>query len=257
MTLTSLPATAVIQPDWPAPENIVALTTTRAGGISTKPYDTLNLAEHVGDSVEAVRSNRALLLQHCEGLQSIQWLNQVHGVDVVTAANRGTVTADASFTSTPRLAAAVMTADCLPVLICDNQGQQVAAAHAGWRGLLAGVLENTAACFTASASDLMVWFGPAISQAHFEVGIEVRQAFLSAASRAEVSQVDRAFIPSPQRKNFYFADIYTLAALRLQRLGITQIYGGQLCSYSDPARFYSYRRDGVTGRMASLIYKRF
>ncbi len=253
----TLPKTSYLQPDWPAPENIVALTTTRCGGASTKAFDSFNLALHVDDTEQAVLRNRAYLEQHCEGLTQVQWLEQVHGISVVEAGSPDTPVADGCYTRDAGLACAIMTADCLPLLFCDERGEQVAAAHAGWRGLQAGVIEETVATFVSSPQHLLVWLGPAISQACFEVGAEVRAVFLAAAGTAngDSEATDRAFLPNKDNPGHYFANLYQLARLRLRALGITRIYGGNECTFTDRQRFYSYRRDGLTGRMASLIYK--
>ncbi len=247
---------APITPDWPAPDNIVALTTTRSGGVSSAPFDSFNVAAHVADDLASVEANRQALLNHCQGLNQIQWLNQIHSATVVTAGETVCPDADASMTHQSGLACAVMTADCLPLIICDKRGEQIAAAHAGWRGLAGGVIDNTIAKFTGQKSDLMVWLGPAISQANFEVGDEVRQQFLKAFDDNDQDEVSQAFQASVNRAGHYFADLYQLARLRLKSLGVSNIYGGNLCSFADRQRFYSYRRDGQTGRMVTLIYKR-
>jgi YfiH family protein len=248
-----------IKPDWPAAAHIVALSSCRRGGMSTDGYSSLNLAYHVGDNSQHVAENRARLLRHCPGLDAIQWLDQVHGTQVIAAQTLlpdQPPQADACYTDHYGIACAVMTADCLPVLLCDLDGQQVAAVHAGWRGLLAGILENTVREFNVSAENILVWLGPAISQSHFEVGAEVRQAFLSAAPADQQAITAQAFIPNPQNANHYFADLYQLARLRLQRMAVKRIYGGDYCTYREHERFFSYRRNGETGRMATLIYKR-
>lgn len=235
-------------PDWPAPANVQAGCTTRQGGVSEAPYDSLNLGDHVADSVEAVTANRALLRQHRALPAEPAWLKQVHGIAVADAAAVHDVPeADASFSHSSNVVCAVMTADCLPVLLCDQAGSVVAAAHAGWRGLADGVIEATVMRMGVSASKLMVWLGPAIGPKAFEVGDEVRQQFM-----AFDAQAAKAFRPGEQGR--WLADIYQLARQRLARLGIEQVYGGHYCTYSDAERFYSYRRDGVTGRMASLIW---
>lgn len=241
-----------LPPDWPAPANVCALTTTRAGGVSAAPFATLNLGDHVGDDAAAVATNRKILLDACTGLHAVSWLEQVHGVDVVAADISRVQRADAQFTREPGLACTVMTADCLPVLFCNRQGTQVAAAHAGWRGLCAGVLEAAVATF-ADPTQVLAWLGPAIGPRNFEVGAEVRQCFLDAAVGVASQTVDACFATSPQPKH-YLADMYALARLRLRALGITAVFGGGLCTVADGNRFYSYRRDGVCGRMASLIY---
>ena len=226
--------------------------------MSAAPYAEFNVAKHVGDSEAAVLSNRKKLQKNCAGLEGIQWLSQVHGAEVLRldgAMAENPLEADASYSRQAGVACAVMTADCLPVLFCDRSGTQIAAAHAGWRGLAAGVLENTIRQFEGDRGQILAWFGPAIGPQHFEVGAEVREIFLAAA--AEQSEaVEQAFASNPYRPGYYFANLYQLARLRLQRLGVDAIYGGDFCTYSDASRFFSYRRDGVTGRMVSLIYKR-
>lgn len=233
-------------PDWPAPGNVHACVTTRAGGASTGPWQGLNLATHVGDDPAHVALNRAWLRARLPA--DPLWLEQVHGTDCVVAESaRAGCTADASVSFEPWQICAVLTADCLPVLFCTLDGQQVGAAHAGWRGLLSGVLENTVRAMQAPPDQIMAWFGPAIGAQAFEVGDEVRAAFLAhdtACATAFVAHRDR-----------WLADIYALARLRLQDMGLLSVYGGGLCTVSDAERFYSYRRDGATGRMASLIWR--
>jgi YfiH family protein len=235
-----------IVPDWPAPKNVKALQTTRRGGVSLPPYDSLNLGDHVGDQSLLVARNR----QQFSAVFSSEpvWLKQVHGINVINAAHAECVpTADASFSRQAEAVCVVMTADCLPILLCDQEGAVVAAAHAGWRGLCDGVIEATVASMKVPGEYLMAWLGPAISQAAFEVGDEVRAAFMAHDPQAKL-----AFSPTAEGK--WLADIYWLACQRLQALGISQIYGGSLCTYRDQDRFFSYRRDGVTGRMASFIW---
>lgn len=244
-------ASAFLRPDWPAPANVVALTSTRAGGGSKAPFDTFNLGDHVGDEPAAVARNRQQLVEACPGLAAISWLEQVHGIEVVAAKSGPAQRADAQFTQAPGLGCAVMTADCLPVLFCDRAGTQIAAAHAGWRGLCTGVLEATIAKF-ADPSQVLVWLGPAIGPSNFEVGAEVRDQFI-AATPALAPKIDACFAVTANEGHF-LADIYALARLRLHAAGVTAIYGGGLCTVAAPQYFYSYRRDGVTGRMASLIY---
>lgn len=251
------PSPLLIHPDWPVPAHVAAVCTTRVGGVSVAPFDSLNLGDHVGDDPVAVATNRAALVAACSGLHAISWLQQVHGIEVVAADAAHTVAADAQFSRTQGLGCAVMTADCLPVLFCDRQGTQVAAAHAGWRGLCAGVLEQTVATFPDPAN-VLAWLGPAIGPAAFEVGAEVRDQFLAQPWSTGESVVERAatadcFHPA-SKAGLYLADIYSLARLRLMAAGVTSVYGGELCTVADPSRFYSYRRDGVTGRIASLIY---
>lgn len=232
-------------PQWPVPANVRAWVSTREGGCSNGPFAGLNLGDHVDDDPAAVGRNRALLMEQL-GVRPA-WLQQVHGVEVASA-DAGTVArADASWTCTPGLACAVLTADCLPVLFCDRAGTRVAAAHAGWRGLANGVLERTLAALDVPASEILAWLGPAIGPQAFEVGPEVRDAFVGEQSEAAL-----AFAPSP-RAGHYLADLYALAHLRLARAGVESVYGGGFCTWSDP-RFYSYRRAARTGRFASLIW---
>lgn len=234
-----------IVPDWPAPARVKACITTRAGGVSVAPFDSLNLGTHVGDDPVAVKKNRQRLLSQL-GCKPA-WLQQVHGIDVVEAAPDTLAEADASWTATPGIACTVMTADCLPALFCDRNGTRVAAAHAGWRGLAAGVLEATLDALAVAPEDTLVWLGPAIGPQAFEVGAEVREAFVG-----QHAQAAQAFGESlnPGR---YMADIYELARIRLAARGVAAVYGGGFCTYSDP-RFYSYRRAARTGRFASLIW---
>ena len=232
-------------PDWPAPAGVKACVTTRAGGVSLAPFDSLNLGDHVEDSPEAVLENRRRLT----AAFAIQpaWLRQVHGVVVVEADPGWIAEADGSWTGTPGIACTAMTADCLPALFCNKSGTRVAAAHAGWRGLAAGVLEAAADSLDAAPADVLVWLGPAIGPKAFEVGPEVREAFMQ-----QHPQTAQAFVPSHNPGKF-LADIYQLARLRLAARGITAVYGGGLCTVTDP-RFFSYRRSPRTGRFASLIW---
>ena len=236
----------LITPDWPAPANVKALQTTRLGGVSSAPYESLNLGDHVGDAPLFVARNRMLLntLLPSEPV----WLRQVHGTVVANADIASCLPqADACIARHRDAVCVVMTADCLPVLLCDTQGSVVGAAHAGWKGLAEGVIEATVREMEAAPRDLMAWLGPAISQECFEVGDEVRAAFIVAQPQSA-----QAFIPGLPGK--WFADIYTLARLRLNALGITRIYGGGYCTFSETERFFSYRRDGATGRMGTFIW---
>ena len=242
--MTVLSDTLLI-PDWPAPARVRSCVTTRAGGVSCAPFDTLNLGDHVEDDAQAVAANRRRLTQALECQPA--WLQQVHGVAVVEADPSQVMQADASWSKTAGIASAIMTADCLPALFCNAAGTRVAAAHAGWRGLAAGVLEATAAALAVPSSDVLVWLGPAIGPQAFEVGGEVRDAFVSSHADAHA-----AFKPSHNAERF-MADIYQLARIRLAACGVTAVYGGGACTYSDP-RFYSYRRAPRTGRFASLIW---
>ncbi len=234
-----------IRPDWPAPRRVRACVTTRSGGVSQAPFDGFNLGDHVGDVPERVSANRQDLqrLLGCE----IAWMSQVHSCIAVEADPHGCPTADASWTDQAGIACAVLTADCLPVLFCNLDGTRVAAAHAGWRGLAAGVLEATVAAMAVPGAQLIAWLGPAIGPAVFEVGGEVRDAFTSRHPACS-----DAFIPSHNAGRF-MADIYQLARIRLAACGITAVFGGGFCTVSDP-RFYSYRRAACTGRFASLIW---
>lgn len=232
---------------WPALAHVRTCVTTRAGGLSKAPWDSFNLATHVGDDAAAVAANRELLQQQL-GCQPT-WLQQTHSTRVVQADPQQLADADASWTDQPGIACAVLTADCLPVLLCDRAGTRVAAAHAGWRGLADGILEQTVTAMDTDPAELLVWFGPAIGPQAFEVGEEVMQAFLDHDDYA-----DQAFEPAAREAHF-MADLYQLARLRLKRVGVQHLYGGGLCTNADAARFYSYRRDGEqTGRMASLIW---
>lgn len=246
-------------PHWPGlPDNIGVLSTTRLGGVSPEPYGDgsgagggLNLGNHVGDQPDNVARNRAIL---CAALPSEPvWLSQVHGVavanlDQLPQSLPQAPEADASLSTTPGKVCLIMTADCLPVLFCDAEGKTVAAAHAGWRGLAAGVLQTTVAAMRAAgAGELSAWMGPAIGPEQFEVGEDVRTAF-------QQQGAPDAFRPIAGKPGKYLADIYALARYVLQQAGVQQVHGGEFCTVSDPARFYSYRRDGVTGRQASLIW---
>ncbi|MBU1438354.1 MAG: peptidoglycan editing factor PgeF [Gammaproteobacteria bacterium] len=239
-----------LQPDWPAPASVSALSTTRQGGFSTGVFASLNLGSHVGDDAILVEKNRDLLQQQAAMPGAPAWLNQVHGCDVLDLAKwqGDVVSADAAVSNEAGKVCLVMTADCLPVLFCNVQGTKVAAAHAGWRGLCDGVLEQTLAHFD-NPADVMVWFGPAIGPGQFEVGAEVRAAFL-----AKNAIANQAFVPQGTSK--YLANIYLLARQRLMAAGVSRFYGGDYCTVTSPELFFSYRRDGQTGRMASCIWLR-
>jgi len=243
-----------ITPDWPAPNKVRALQTTRHGGVSAAPYASLNLGDHVGDAPQAVARNRQLLspLLPSEPV----WLKQVHGTAAVNADAAGCLPqADACIATHRGAVCVVMTADCLPVLLCDDSGSVVGAAHAGWRGLCDGVIEATVRAMNVPPQTLMAWLGPAIGPQAFEVGEEVRAAFI-----ARQPQAANAFTPSPQPSpargegDKYLADIYLLARQRLAALGITRSYGGCWCTYTDRENFFSYRRNGATGRMGTFIW---
>lgn len=240
----------LIIPDWPAPRRVKALCSTRLGGFSEAPWDSLNLGAHVGDEPVRVQQNRQSLAAMAGiGSDRIGWLDQVHGTNVVALPAAGVPRADASFTTEPGYACAIMTADCLPVLLCDVSGSRVGAAHAGWRSLCGGVLEALVDSLGGSQAELMAWLGPAIGPARFEVGAEVREAFLHWDSAAA-----GAFSEQGARPGHFMADIYSLARQRLEGCGVSRVYGGNFCTVSEPQRFFSYRRDGQTGRMASLIW---
>ncbi|HQO16105.1 MAG TPA: peptidoglycan editing factor PgeF [Methylotenera sp.] len=244
-----MPKLEFISPNWPAPANVKALQTTRLGGVSVAPFASLNLGAHVNDNPISVAKNRQLLSSYLPS--EPVWVNQVHGVEVIDAAHSTCLqNADASFTTKPNVVCVTMTADCLPVLLCDKAGSVVAAVHAGWRGLCDGVLEAAVSNMPVQASEILAWLGPAIGPNAFEVGGEVRAQFI-----AKDAQAENAF---KAQGNKWLGDIYQIARQRLNQLGVTQIYGGSVnenfCTYTDATRFYSFRRDNVTGRMASLIW---
>ena len=245
-------------PNWPAPAQVRSCITTRQGGESAAPYANNNLALHVGDDSDVVQRNRSALISAAGLPATPQWLEQIHGIRLVEARTDGRVlTADGCFSRALHHPCAVLTADCLPVLLCDRAGTQVAAVHAGWRGLAAGIVREAVTSFSAPTAELLVYLGPAIGPDAFEVGIDVLEAFFdSAVSEEHAAAIAAAFRPCLNRPLHFFADIYALARADLVAAGVpvAAIYGGDLCTYSDPARFYSYRRDGVTGRMASLIW---
>ncbi|AUV03692.1 purine nucleoside phosphorylase YfiH [Phytobacter ursingii] len=240
--------TKLIVPDWPLPPGVVACSSTRIGGVSLPPYDSLNLGAHCGDDLVHVEENRKRMFAAGQLPSKPVWLEQVHGKDVLKLTGEPYVSkrADASYSNTPGTVCAVMTADCLPVLFCNRDGTEVAAAHAGWRGLCAGVLEETVACFADKPENILAWLGPAIGPDAFEVGPEVRDAFMAVEAIA-----DRAFRPAGEK---YYADIYALARQRLTSVGVTQVFGGEHCTFSQKGDFFSYRRDKNTGRMASFIW---
>ena len=247
MTISNDPSWFI--PDWPAPPHVRSLTTLRTGGVSQGAYASFNLGDHVGDDQLAVAANRAKVAAQV-GSEPV-WLRQVHGTRVIDAAefvlSGLPPEADAAFSRHTDVVCAVMTADCLPVLLCDEVGIVVAAAHAGWRGLLDGVLEATIEAMGEPGEKLLAWFGPAIGATAFEVGDEVRSAFVAASAEAA-----SAFKSAPQGK--WLADIYALARQRLAGQGVRRIFGGTCCTVNDAARFFSYRRDGQTGRMATMIW---
>jgi YfiH family protein len=233
--------------NWDAPEHIVALCTTRQGGLSANGFASLNLASHVHDVPELVDANRQRLIRALNLPAQPEWLNQTHSTRVIDLDHETMRDGDAACTSMSGKIAAVLTADCLPVLFCNTAGDEVAAAHAGWRGLANGVLEQTVRTMRSSPGNIMAWLGPAIGPTRFEVGAEVRQAFLDHDIEAE-----SCF--SLNRPGHYLADLYRLARLRLNKAGIDLIWGGEYCTYLQNRQFFSYRREKVTGRQASLIY---
>jgi polyphenol oxidase len=236
-----------LQPDWPAPSNVHAATTLRTGGVSKGEYASLNPATHVGDNTDSVSQNRQIIKTMLDLPSEPIWLNQTHSNRAVKAIATDTPQqADASYTNQPSVVCTVMTADCLPLLVCSLDGSEIAAIHAGWRGLLDGVIDNTINAL--KNRDLLVWLGPAISPVRFEVGNEVRAAYTEKSS-----EYAPAFKQQSQDK--WLANIYQLARINLAAFGINKVYGGNFCTVTDKERFYSYRRDQVTGRMATLIWR--
>jgi YfiH family protein len=239
---------SLIYPDWPAPDTIQSVSTSRQGGVSPTPFDGFNLGLHVGDHAHNVEKNRNHLIEIAQLPESPRWLNQVHGTTVSTASTwQEGDEADAIISNQANQVCAIMTADCLPILLCNQQGNTVAAIHAGWRSLAAGIIEKTLLQFNCPPQEIMVWFGPAIGRTQFEVGIDVYKAFIqhSELAKQAFEQTDATH---------YLADIYLLAKQRLNTQNIHAIFGGAYCTVSEPNRFFSYRRDGITGRMASMIW---
>lgn len=240
--------TKLIVPQWAAPEGVAACSSTRIGGVSQFPYDSLNLGAHCGDNLQHVEENRRRMFA-AGGLPSFPvWLEQVHGTAVLKldGGPYESKRADASYCNVPGTVCAVMTADCLPVLFCNRAGTEIAAAHAGWRGLCEGVVEETVSCFADRPENIMAWLGPAIGPEAFEVGAEVREAFMQKDAQAE-----SAFRPTGEK---YLANIYQLARQRLANAGVGLVFGGDRCTLSEKDDFFSYRRDKTTGRMASFIW---
>lgn len=237
-----------IVPDWPAHPRVRAASTTRAGGVSGAPYASMNPAAHVGDSPAAVRENRARLAAQLRLPATPFWLQQVHGTRVVDAATTAALPeADGAWSTRANVVCAVLTADCLPLLLSDRDGRCVAAAHAGWRGLAAGVIEHAVAALPVKGDALLAWLGPAIGPEAYLVGDEVRAAFM-----ARDAQAADAFAAHPG--GGWHADLYRLARQRLAACGVNAVYGGDHCTFQENERFFSFRRDGVTGRMATLIW---
>lgn len=239
-----------LYPNWQVPNNIKALMTTRTGGMSIAPFDSFNLGNHVGDDPSAVKKNRDLLVEQFDLPHFPVFLNQIHSTRVLELPYSGNdFNADASYSNQPNQVCLVMTADCLPVLFASKNGNEVAAAHAGWRGLCDGILEETVAKFQCPHNDIIAWFGAAIGPTAFQVGQEVVEQFMAWDNQAEL-----AFTIDPNSEGKYLGNLYQLATQRLNKLGITQISGGDRCTYTEKDHFFSYRRDGKTGRMASLIW---
>lgn len=251
----------LFRPDWPLPHGVHAFVTTRRGGHSEGGWSSFNLAQHCGDARDAVNANRELLLERLRAetgvaVPAVQWLSQVHGTRVFHAGHRALPApqADAAYARDTPLAIAVLTADCLPVLFASNDGHEIAVAHAGWRGLLGGVLEATLGSFRAKPGAVSAWLGPAIGPCHFEVGSDVRDAFLSMARREARVATEAAFIAAAQPGK-WFADLYALARIRLHGAGVVSVHGSVQCTVCHNDRFYSYRRQPVTGRFATLILR--
>lgn len=236
--------------NWSAPGNIHALTTTRTGGVSEAPFESFNLGDHVGDSKSAVKTNRTLLVEKFSLPQSPLFLTQTHSTRVIQLPYTGEhIEADAVYTNQPNQVCTVMTADCLPVLFTTKQGNEVAAAHAGWRGLCDGVLEETVKCFQSKSEDILAWFGPAIGPTAFQVGQDVVDQFVAMDTNSQL-----AFQADSNEDGKFLGNLYQIATQRLNRLGITQIFGGDHCTFNEKDTFFSYRRDNQTGRMASVIW---
>lgn len=243
-----VPEVGVFTPDWPLPAGVRAASTTRLGGVSVGAYGGFNLGDHVGDDPHAVAANRVALARALALPSPPPWLTQVHGCTVAGPDDPPGIAADARYADRPGVACAVLTADCLPLLLCSDDGRGVAAVHCGWRGLAAGIVGRAVACFAAAPAALSAWLGPAIGPAAFEVGAEVREAFLSTDSGAT-----DCFVASGGGR--WLADLFGLARRALTAAGVQRVYGGGVCTVADPQRFYSYRRDGGTGRMASLVWR--
>jgi YfiH family protein len=242
-----MPSLECITADWPAPDHVRAFTTTRKCGVSDGSYASFNLASHVGDQLSAVNRNRERLRATFELPAEPCWLKQTHSNDVIDVSRFDRTEADASWAASKGTVCAVLTADCLPVFFSNKNGSRVAIAHAGWRGLLNGVISATFTAMQIRPTDCLVWLGPSIGPDAFEVGGEVLQSF---------SDKNKATLPSFRQKDeeHWFCDMYQLARVELEQLGIKQVFGGGLCTYTDKENFYSFRRDGDTGRMASLIW---
>lgn len=244
-----MPEVGLFCPDWPLPPGVCAASTTRVGGVSVGACGGFNLGGHVGDDPLAVAANRAALVQALALSASPAWLTQVHGSVIAGPDDAPGILADARYADRPGVVCAVLTADCLPLLLCSDDGQEVAAVHCGWRGLAAGIVGYAVARFTAAPCAISAWLGPAIGPAAFEVGTQVRQAFTDADSGAAV-----CFVAGGGGR--WLADLFGLARRALAAAGVRRVHGGGICTVADPQRFYSYRRDGRTGRMASLVWRK-
>lgn len=244
-----------ISPSWDVSDRVVACVSNRTGGMSKPPYHSLNFAKHVGDEDVLVEQNRQLLAAQYDSNLRWQWLQQVHGVETAEITSAGApITADGLLTREAGLVCCVMTADCLPVFFANREGTEVALVHAGWRGLAAGILQNTLAKLITPVEELAVWLGPAIGPCHFEVGLEVKKAFVSSAqSITEKADIADCFSTGKNSKKL-MADLYALATLKLGGLGLHNVHGGDHCTFCEEQNFYSFRRDGVTGRMLNMIY---
>ncbi len=237
-------------PDWPAPPRVRALSTMRCGGASRDPYASLNLGSHVEDEPLAVAKNRRTLSEAAGLPAEPHWLTQVHGTDVLdldSVTDRAQRSADAAVSGLPGTVCAILTADCLPLLLAAGSSARVGAAHAGWRGLAAGVIEAAVRAMSTPPSDMLAWLGPAIGPKHFEIGAEVREALLCADPGADAAL-------KPNARGRFMADLFALARRRLTRAGVERIYGGGECTYSQADMYFSHRRDGRTGRQATLIW---
>ncbi|MBT4836502.1 MAG: peptidoglycan editing factor PgeF [Methylococcales bacterium] len=238
-----------LSPDWPAPENIRAICTTRSGGCSLFPYHSMNLGDHVDDDLQHVNANRQHLKRILALPRDPRWLTQIHGNEIIDAdKDTKSMAADGIITSRNNMVCTVLTADCVPVLLCDQNGHQVCAVHAGWKGLAGCIIAQAIAKFDCKSSKLMAWIGPAISQVNYQVN----QAMVSSFVEQSISyQQAFKYVDNDQ----YLADLVLLAKLQMQALGLNQIYGGQWCTFADDSKFFSYRRQNITGRMATLIWK--
>jgi len=241
-----------VRAKWPAPDNVIALTTTRSGGVSAPPFDSLNLGNNCGDNEMAVNENRSRLYRALGLVREPCWLRQVHGSRVIDVQDESEIAgtgqeADASISSVAGAACAILTADCLPLFLCDLDASMVAAAHCGWRGLQSGVIASVIDAMNRDPKNLVAWLGPAIGARDYEVGDEVREAFVGPDN-----SFASAFQPNENQR--WQADLYTIATMQLKSLGVAAIYGGNESTYAEPGRFFSYRRDGPCGRMASLIW---